>query len=318
MYNIGICDDGENICESMNKMLAQYGQERNIRFDISMWYTGEELRDYLAKGGLLDVLFLDIELFCKGSDPAQICDPGRNADRTCDPEPTGEDCVKKDKGSDKEIDKEIDKESDKGTDEKSDKERMEVQQLESGSELQRNHDTKPEMGMTGIEVGGYIRKQLENMGMQIVYISGKASYAQQLFKTQPLDFLVKPISQQQVNDVMDLAVKIIKKRSEKFEFRRGKDYYYIPMGDIIYLGSDGRKVRVITKKATFEYYGRLKEAAKQLSEDFIMIHYSFIINKGHVKRYAYETVELQDGTILTISPSKRKFVREKILKDRYA
>ena len=27
------------------------------------------------------------------------------------------------------------------------------------------------------------------MGMQIIYISGKASYAQQLFRTQPLDFL---------------------------------------------------------------------------------------------------------------------------------
>lgn len=284
MYNIGICDDGESICESMKKMLAQYGQERKIRFDISTWYTGEELRDYLAKGGLLDVLFLDIELFCKEIDSTPICNLGYNADRTCDPEPIGEDCVKKDEGS----------------------------------ELQRNHDLKQEMGMTGIEVGGYIRNQLENMGMQIVYISGKASYAQQLFKTQPLDFLVKPISQQQINDVMDLAVKIIKKRNEKFEFRRGKDYYYIPMGDIVYLGSDGRKVRVITKEATFEYYGRLKEAAKQLSEDFIMIHYSFIINKGHVQRYAYETVELQDGTILTISPSKRKFVREKILKDRYA
>lgn len=284
MYNIGICDDGKSICESMKKMLAQYEQERKIRFDISTWYTGEELRDYLAKGGILDVLFLDIELFCKESDSAQICNLGHNADHTFYLEQAEGDRTKKDKGS----------------------------------ELQRNHDPKPEMGMTGIEVGGYIRNQLENMGMQIVYISGKASYAQQLFKTQPLDFLVKPISQQQVNDVMDLAVKIIKKRNEKFEFRRGKDYYYIPMGDIIYLGSDGRKVRVITKKATFEYYGRLKEAAKQLSEDFIMIHYSFIINKGHVQRYAYETVELQDGTILTISPSKRKFVREKILKDRYA
>ena len=69
--------------------------------------------------------------------------------------------------------------------------------------------------MTGIEVGNYIRKQLDNMGMQIIYISGRASYAQQLFKTQPLDFLVKPISKNNINEVLDEAVRIIKKKKEK-------------------------------------------------------------------------------------------------------
>lgn len=233
MYNIGICDDGVNICTSIENMLIQNAQEKNIQIDINIWYTGEGLKDYLATGSHLDILFLDIELF----------------------------------------------------------------------------------KMTGIEVGSYIRNQLDNMGMQIVYISGKASYAQQLFKTQPLDFLVKPILRQQINDVMDMAVRIIKKRNERFEFHQGKDYYYVPMGDIVYLESEGRKVKVATLKTTFEYYGRLKDAAKQLTEDFIMIHQSYIINKEYVFRYAYEMVELVDGTILTISLANRKLVRDKILRD---
>lgn len=233
MYNIGICDDGVNICTSIENMLIQYAQEKNIQIIINIWYTGEGLKDYLATDSHLDILFLDIELF----------------------------------------------------------------------------------KMTGIEVGSYIRNQLNNMGMLIVYISGKASYAHQLFKTQPLDFLVKPILRQQIDDVMDMAVRIIKKQNERFEFHQGKDYYYVPMGDIVYLESEGRKVKVATQKATFEYYGRLKDAAKQLSEDFIMIHQSYIINKEYVFRYAYETVELVDGTILTISLANRKLVRDKILRD---
>lgn len=60
--------------------------------------------------------------------------------------------------------------------------------------------------MTGIEVGTYIRDVLDNRGMQIIYISGKASYALQLFKTQPMDFMVKPITQEQIDKVMDLGV----------------------------------------------------------------------------------------------------------------
>lgn len=233
MYYIGICDDGENVCTSIEKMLLQYAEEMNIQIDTDVWYSGESLKDYLIEGGHLDILFLDIELF----------------------------------------------------------------------------------KMSGIEVGGYIRNQLDNMRLQIVYISGKVSYAQKLFRTQPLDFLVKPILQAQIDEVMDLALKIIKKRNERFEFQQGKDYYYIPMGDILYLNSERRKIKVVTVKSTFEFYGKLKEIAKHLSEDFITIHQSYIINKEYVFRYTYEMVELVDGTILTISPSNRKSVRDKLLKE---
>lgn len=177
MYSIGICDDGENICASIENMLLQYAKEKNIQIDTNVWYTGEGLKKYLETGGQLDILFLDIELF----------------------------------------------------------------------------------RMTGIEVGDYIRNQLDDMGMQIIYISGKVSYAQQLFKTQPLDFLVKPISQSQISSVLEMAFRVMRHKNEKFEFRQGKDYYYVPMGDIVYFGSEGRKVKIVTLKETFEFYGRLKE-----------------------------------------------------------
>lgn len=234
MYHIGICDDGINICTSIENMLLQCGAEKNLQLDINIWYTGEGLKDYLEQGNHLDILFLDIELF----------------------------------------------------------------------------------RMTGIEVGDYIRNQLDDMGMQIIYISGKASYAQQLFRTQPLDFLVKPVSQSRIRDVLEMAVRVLKKKNERFEFRQGKDYYYVPMGDIVYFGSEGRKVKIVTMKETYEFYGRLKEIAKGLSEDFIVIHQSYIVNEEYIFRYTYEMVELTDGTILTISPANRKQVRERILREK--
>lgn len=233
MYNIGICDDGENICASIENMLIQCAEEMNIQLDTNVWYTGEGLRDYLEKGNPLDILFLDIEL----------------------------------------------------------------------------------IQMSGIEVGNYIRNQLDDMGMQIIYISGKASYAQQLFKTQPLDFLVKPISQSQIRDVLEMALKVIKRKKERFEFQQGKNYYYVPMGDIVYLGSEGRKVKIVTLKETFECYGRLREVAQRLPEDFIVIHKSYIVNKEYIFRYTYEMVELVNGTILAISPANRKQIRERLLRE---
>lgn len=231
--NIGICDDGENICSSIENMLLQCAKEKKIQIDTFVWYTGEGLKEYLERGNQLDILFLDIELF----------------------------------------------------------------------------------QMSGIEVGKFIRNQLDDMGMQIVYISGKASYARQLFKTQPLDFLVKPVTKDQISDVLEAALKVLKRKNEKFEFRLGKDYYYVPMGNIVYFVSEGRKVKIVTLKESFEFYGRLRETIRLLPEDFVVIHKSYIVNRKYIFRYTYEMVELANGIILPISPANRKQVRERILRE---
>ena len=102
MYNIGICDDGENICTSIENMLLQCAKERNIQIETNVWYTG---------------------------------------------------------------------------------------------------------GVEGL-FGG----------------------------RQPMDFLVKPITMQQIEDSLKLAVKLIEKNTERFEFQNGRDHYYIPYGEIIYSG----------------------------------------------------------------------------------
>ena len=49
MYNIGICDDGENICASVENMLLKYAEKKAVQVDVQVWYTGEKLRDYLAR-----------------------------------------------------------------------------------------------------------------------------------------------------------------------------------------------------------------------------------------------------------------------------
>ena len=98
-------------------------------------------------------------------------------------------------------------------------------------------------------------------------------------------------------------------------FNREKITIIFPWGDIVYFESKGRKVKVVTMKATFEFYGKLKNVMKCLSDDFIVIHQSYIINREYVFRYTYEMVELVNGTILTISLVNRKLVRDRLLRE---
>lgn len=169
--------------------------------------------------------------------------------------------------------------------------------------------------MSGIEVAQFIRSQMENRWMQIIYISGNASYAQKLFKTQPMDFLIKPITEEVVREALDLAIKILDKRRNRFTYRTGQEYHYVPFGDILYFGSEGRKIIIKTLRGEETFYGRLKNIEKTLPPYFISIHQSYIVNHDFVVKYTYDSVELLNGACLPISKANRKKVREQILRE---
>ncbi len=169
--------------------------------------------------------------------------------------------------------------------------------------------------MSGTDVGYFIRNCLGNREMQIVYISGKSSYACELFRTQPMEFMVKPITQEQVNHCLELAIKLIGRGRKRFVFQSGKDYFYIPYGEILYFISEGRKIKIMTDNGEKEFYGKLRDVYKELPQYFLVIHKSYVVNSERVYRYAYESLELSNGTILPISKAHRKQVREKILRE---
>lgn len=63
-----------------------------------------------------------------------------------------------------------------------------------------------------------------------------------------------------------------------------------------------------------EFYGAIRELEKKLPKEFFTIHQSYVINKTHVVKYTYETVEMDNSTILSISKAYRKQVRERLLR----
>ena len=76
----------------------------------------------------------------------------------------------------------------------------------------------------GIEVGKFIRNDMEDIQTHIVYISSKQNYAMQLFQVQPLDFLIKPILEKQLREVMVRSIRQKRKKVFYFEYRKGSDY----------------------------------------------------------------------------------------------
>lgn len=234
VFQVGICDDEKATCAELEELIYECGKEMGIRFEVSIWYQGETLCDYL-QNNTLDILFLDIEL----------------------------------------------------------------------------------ISTDGIKIGKYIRDILDNPNMMIVYISSKSSYAMNLFKVQPLDFLIKPIKSAEMLEVLQKAAKIYRKKNQSFECSSKGCRYKIFFKDILYFYSQDKKVVVVTNKGNIEFNEKLKKVVQEVPLNFLQIHQSFLVNMEYVAECTYEEMKMQNGRILTISQPYRKKVREELMKNRW-
>lgn len=99
----------------------------------------------------------------------------------------------------------------------------------------------------GIEVGRFIREEQENMETAIVYISANSSYAMDLFRVQPTDFLIKPLDKIKVGNVMNRIQKISEVRKGIFEYFGSGYYFKVLYKDILYFSSQNKKVHLVLK-----------------------------------------------------------------------
>ncbi|MEG0830384.1 MAG: LytTR family DNA-binding domain-containing protein [Anaerovoracaceae bacterium] len=167
--------------------------------------------------------------------------------------------------------------------------------------------------MNGVDVGKKIRNELKNERTQIVYISAKQEYAMELFAVRPMNFLVKPISAEDVVDNVERAMELAETYDTCFEFKIGPENYRIPYGDIVYFESSDRKIRINTKYEKKEIYGRLNKVEKNAPSNFIRIHQSYLVNRLYITYWKSEEVILKDKISLPISQTYRKKVNKALL-----
>ena len=164
----------------------------------------------------------------------------------------------------------------------------------------------------GVAVGTFIRNEMNDLQTHIVYISAKESYAMQLFKVQPLDFLIKPLAFEQMKEVFVRSIRQKQNAEIYFEYQKGNSVFRILTKDIVYFMSKDKKIVIVKKDGEEEFYAKLKDIAKGLPTDFMMIHQSYIINQMYVSEYSYEFVKMTNGAELNISKPYRKETRSRI------
>ena len=174
-----------------------------------------------------------------------------------------------------------------------------------------------EIGSTnGIEVSKYLREKQNNETTEIIYISQHTQYAVNLFDYDPITFLLKPFNDAMIMKAFNKFLKRINIGEEVFPVKIGYDIKRIPIKDILYFESSDHKILLHTSTAVDSFYDKIDNILSKVNpKTFIQIHKSIIVNKMHIKRFYYDSIELDNDETLPISQSRRKYVRLSILEE---
>lgn len=162
----------------------------------------------------------------------------------------------------------------------------------------------------GVKIGRHIREILKDEKVQIAYISGKVKYAMELFDFRPINFLVKPLTREKIEKVIDKYIIISAQEQVAFSYKKGSEHYKVEISKILYFEKEGRRIHIKTKDGEDVFYGRMEETYEKLKDNgFLYIHKSIIVNYNFISKIKYDSLMMMDGKEFPISQSRRKEIR---------
>jgi two-component system LytT family response regulator len=172
-------------------------------------------------------------------------------------------------------------------------------------------------------------KSLPKIPFDVIFTTAFNQYAIEAFRVNALDYLLKPVSGQELNRVIQKFTdrrdgiaqaaqaqaiqQVIGKAQGKLAIYTQEGYLYVPFDEIIHLEADSNYSTIYTKAKKHTVSKTLKDLRQKLPEQlFIQVHRSHLVHINHVKSMSFEEgaqLELSNGSKVPVSRERRVFVR---------
>lgn len=168
-----------------------------------------------------------------------------------------------------------------------------------------------EMGkMSGVELAKHLRQA--GARMQIVFITGYMDYIAEGYDVEALHYLLKPVTQERLSQVLDRARSRITKREHMLHLTLQSGVVRLPVYEIRYL-EVMRNYTTIHASKDYSVKRSLNDLEGELDESFYRIHRSFIVNLRFVRRVTRTDVILKDGTALPLSRKRYEGLNQALI-----
>lgn len=187
---------------------------------------------------------------------------------------------------------------------------FEIKKYKTGLELLNHQDPLDILfldismpGLNGIETGRRLREN--DRELKIIYITAHEHYALEAFRIKALNYLVKPLDQQKVFDILDDAFKILDVENSRAILKI--KYLTFPVHKISYI--EARKHQIVVhilqtsdREEQYVIKGTLKEIEPMLEKyRFEKPRRGVWVNPIHVEKREGDKIYMPDGAIVLIA-----------------
>ena len=151
--------------------------------------------------------------------------------------------------------------------------------------------------MNGIELAKKIRR--DNDAVQIIFITGYTDYIAEGYEVSALHYLIKPLSDKKLSEVLDRAALKIRKNEKSLFLSISGEMVRIPIYGIKYLEVQQNYVTIHSKK-DYTVKKTLGQFERELDERFYRMGRSFIVNLSYIDKITKTGVFLSDGSVIPL------------------
>lgn len=166
--------------------------------------------------------------------------------------------------------------------------------------------------LSGMELARKLRGQGEDAA--IVFITSNPDYAIQGYDVGALHYLMKPLDGGALGKIIAADHKRRFSRSDLL-VKSGTQTLRLPLREIVYLETVGRRVQITTRSGAVETTAKLTELLESLpKEQFCRCHVGFVINLGNIKTLSRTDAVAVTGKAIPVSRAYLKEVEKAFLK----
>lgn len=160
--------------------------------------------------------------------------------------------------------------------------------------------------MDGMKVAQLLRDR--NWRKILIFVTGEEDQVFHAFDLQAFHYLVKPVEDEKLEEVLEKAREELKRfekesaRRDKFiEVQSGSSHIKVYLSKLLYAEVYDRKTILHMDDENIEYYGQLSALEKMLDTNFYRVHRAYLVNLKYVERYDRTSITVQSGDSIPIA-----------------
>lgn len=160
----------------------------------------------------------------------------------------------------------------------------------------------------GMEISNKIKDAYPEV--LVIFFTGISGYERKLLNFEPFRFIKKPVHGDEMISVVDAAIKRLKGWEDKyFTFKTSGITSRVNIKEIVLFTSRRPYIIIQCINDEIDFRGKMDDIEleiEKITDDFIRINKSYLVNKKFIKSYSSRSVIMMDGEKITIS---RKYIK---------